>query len=562
MRLRPLALFALTAGLIVLAGNLDVADAQMPKQGKKKKGKDGGSDLPPPTATDIPFTKLPLPTLPLPSTKDAAAIARLIDEQVQHKLAESKLIASPICTDEEFARRASLDITGVIPSVDRVKAFIASTDSDKRAKLIDELLADPHYGRRMADIWTAKLFPRDSANRFVEREPFYKWFEDEFNNNVPWNKLVGSLITATGEVDHNPAVTYYLANRSIDKLTDTVGQHFLGMQLQCAQCHNHPFTSWKQTEYWGMAAFFSKVKADVPKNANKGADNSKLGVMEGSGKTKQKDFLPESAKSVPAKFLSGPEPRLDPSEPYRPVLAKWLTSPENPYFSRSLVNRAWAHLLGRGFVNPIDDMMPENEASHPELLNALAYHIGNTGFDLKYLIKAICLSDTYQRSSKPSSDNKADIKLFSHMTVKVMTPEQLYDSLGKVTGGLRNAEMAKAKGPNKGGPVAPRDRFVNFFLAGAETASTIDYEVGIPQALKLMNSAITNQPVIARSIVGSASDPEEAIERIYLTVLSRRPTSEERKTLTDYVNKSITRGTAYSDILWAALNSSEFTLVR
>lgn len=564
MRLRPLALFALTAGLFILAGDVGVVDAQMPKAGKKKKGGDATPALPPATNTE-PAPAPSKPTLETPSTRDAAAIARLIDAEVLRKLEEAKLTPSPLCSDEEFVRRAYLDLTGVIPSMERAKKFIDSTDPNKRAKLIDELLADSNYGRRMADIWTAKLFPRDSNNRFVSKEPFYKWFEEEFNKNVPWSQLVSSIVTATGEVDHSPEVTYYLANRSVDKLTDTVGQHFLGVQLQCAQCHNHPFTSWKQSEYWGMAAFFSKVKIDNPKNPNKGGDNEKIGATEGPGKTKVKDFFPESAKTVPAKFLGGPELNLNPNEPYRPVLAKWLTSPSNPFFARAMVNRTWAHLMGRGFVNPIDDMMPENEPSHPELLDALAYHIGNTGgFDLKYLMKAICLSETYQRSSKPISDNKSDVKLFSHMTVKVMSPEQLFDSLGKVTGGIRNTEVAKgAKGANKGGgPADPRDRFVTFFLAGSEAASTTDYEVGIPQALRLMNSPIANQPAVVRAIVGSASDPADAIERIYLTALSRRPTSQEKKTLVDYVNSNGSRASAYGDIVWATLNSSEFTLVR
>jgi hypothetical protein len=564
MRLRPLALFLLSAGLFVLAGDFGVADAQMPKAGKKKKGDTSTPALPPATNTDTGSTAPGKPTLETPAAKDAAAIARLIDAEVLRKLAEAKLTPSPLCSDEEFVRRASLDLTGVIPSMERARKFIDSTDPDKRAKLVDELLADGNYGRRMADLWTAKLFPRDSNNRFVSKEPFYKWLEDEFNKNAPWSQVVSAIVTASGEVDQNPAVTYYLANRSVDKLTDTVGQHFLGVQLQCAQCHNHPFTSWKQSEYWGMAAFFSKVKVDNPKNANKGADNTKIGATEGPGKNRAKDFFPESAKTVPAKFLGGPELNLNPNEPYRPVLAKWLTGPSNPFFARAMVNRTWAHLNGRGFVNPIDDMMPENEPSHPELLDALAYHIANTGFDLKYLMKAICLSETYQRSSKPTNDNKADAKHFSHMTVKVMSPEQLFDSLGKVTGGIRNTEIAKgAKGANKGvGPADPRDRFVTFFLAGSETASTTDYEVGIPQALRLMNSPIANQPAVVRAIVGAASDPADAIERIYLAALSRRPTSEEKKTLTDYVNHNGSRAEAYGDILWAALNSSEFTLIR
>src|SRR5262249_25660660 len=161
---------------------------------------------------------------------------------------------------------------------------------------------------------------------------------------------VTSLVTATGTVADNPAVTYFIANRAVDKLTDTTAQHFLGIQLQCCQCHNHPFTSWKQTEYWGMATFYSKVKADNPKNANKGGDNTPTGVTEGNGRTKQKDFFPEPAKNVPAKSPGGDTPKLGANEPYRPALAKWMTAADNPYFARAIVNRTWAHYFGCGFV--------------------------------------------------------------------------------------------------------------------------------------------------------------------------------------------------------------------
>jgi hypothetical protein len=564
MRFRPLALFALAAGFAVLAGNLAPIDAQ--EKIRKKKVE---PPAPPAAKPEKPDPNAPPAAKPLvskletPTTKDAVALAKLIDSEVNRKLTEAKIAPSDRCSDEEFLRRAYLDITGVIPSAARAKEFLDDKSADKRAKLLDELLADEHFGRRMADIWTAKLFPKDSGNRFVLKEPFYKWFEEQFNKNPGWDKLITSLVTATGTVADNPAVTYFLANRSVDKLTDTTAQHFLGIQLQCAQCHNHPFTTWKQTEYWGMASFYGKVKTDNPKNANKGGDNTTIGVTEGNGRTKQKDFFPESAKSVPAKFLGGDEPKLGANDPYRPALAQWMVAPENPFFTRAMVNRTWAHLFGRGFVNPVDDMLVENQASHPELMDALAVHMGKAGaFDLKYLIKAICLSDTYQRTSKPLPGNKEDKKLFSHMAVKVLAPEQLYDSLGQVTGNLR----PDGKGPRpgalgaKGGRVGNREGFVNFFLAGADNTSPIDYEAGIPQALRLMNSPIANNAASVRALVGN-SKPAEAIEKIYLAALSRRPTADETKDLTAYVDR-VGASTAYGDILWAVLNSSEFTLVR
>ncbi|MFO0824248.1 MAG: DUF1549 and DUF1553 domain-containing protein [Gemmataceae bacterium] len=566
MRLRALALFSLAAGFALLGADINVAEAQTAKEKKLKRLemflKKTEAEKPgkaPEAEPEAPKAKpVPAPAI----AKDPVALAKFIDSHISRMLAEDKISASPRCTDDEFLRRAYLDITGTIPTADKAREFLDSKNADKRARLLDELLADPNYGRRMADIWTAKLFPIDSANRFVLKEPFYKWFEGEFNKNVAWDRLVTELVTAEGSVEQNPATTYFLANRSVDKLTDTTAQHFMGIQLQCAQCHNHPFTSWKQTEYWGMATFYSKVKIDNPKNANKGGDNTKIGVNEGNGRTKVKDFFPESAKTVAAKFLGGPEAKVSEKDPYRPVLAKWLTSADNPFFSKAIVNRTWAHLFGRGFVNPIDDMLEENPASHPELLEALARHFGTTGeFDLKYLMKAICLTDTYQRTSRPTAENKDDKYKFSHMTMKAMSPEQLFDSLAQVTG-LGKGSAARPAKAAKGAPAGARAQFVNFFLAGADSSSPVDYEAGIPQALRLMNSSIANNTAAVKTIVGSSTKPEEAVERIYLATLSRRPNADEMKMLTEYVAKSGNATTAYGDILWATLNSSEFTLVR
>ena len=299
---RFLAAFAFAAAAVTLIGDPSSAQDGPPKAEKKNKKNKGFQPMPmTPAGPVVPVTPIVLPSGP----KDAAALAKLIDAEVTKKLADAKIPASPRCTDEEFLRRAYLDVTGVIPTAEQAKAFLDSMDPDKRAKLVDELLASPSYGRHLADLWVPKLFPRDSANRFVLREPLVKWLAEQFNANTPWNQFVFNLVTATGTVDENPAVTYFLANRSVDKLTDGVTQHFLGIQLQCAQCHNHPFTEWKQTEYWGVAEFFARVQPQNPKNANKGGDNTKIGVSEGTNRTKLKDFFPESAKAVPPKFLGG-----------------------------------------------------------------------------------------------------------------------------------------------------------------------------------------------------------------------------------------------------------------
>jgi hypothetical protein len=278
-------------------------------------------------------------------------------------------------------------------------------------------------------------------------------------------------------------------------------------------------------------------------------------------KSRLRDFFPESAKDVPPKFLGGPEPKLSTGEPYRPELAEWMTGPRNPYFARAMVNRTWAQLFGRGFVNPIDDMEVDAIASHPELLDALTKEFVKSGFDVKHLTRCVCASQAYQRTSKPSGTD-SDPALFARMAVKVMTPEQLFDSLGQVTGFDRQAERARAKAPNRPNGNTPRDQFVQFFLAGAEQANATEYEAGIPQALKLMNSRVVGNPAAVRSIAPPGTKPAEAFEAIYLAALSRRPTAAEVTRLKEYVAKVGTPNEAYGDILWAVLNGSEFTTVR
>jgi hypothetical protein len=580
MRLRrSLTLFAFVLGLTVLAGETTTASPQDKKDKKamrlalkaklaeeakkaEEAAKAEGAKKAAESAKAAAAVK-PLPVVPaVVPMKDTAALSKMIDSHIDAKLTAGKVAASPVCSDEEFLRRAYLDITGVIPTTDKAKAFLDDTSADKRAKLIEELLASPNFGRRLADLWQAKLLPRESGNRFVLRDPFVKWLEGKFNENTPWDKFATDLVTATGTVEDNPAVTYFLANRAVDKLTDGVTQHFLGIQLACAQCHNHPFTGWKQTEYWGMATFFSKVRPDNPKNANKGGDNTKIGVQEGNVKTKAKDFFPESAKTVPAKFLGGDEPRLTNNEPYRPVLAKWLTAYENPYFAKAMVNRTWALMFGTGFVNPIDDMMPENLPSHPELLNELAAQFAAGGFDVKNLYRAIANSRAYQRTSKPFGGNHTDDQLFSHMTVKTLTPEQLYDSLNLVTASGEKVAPSPRPAGGKKGPAGGRDGFVQFFLGGAETSNPTEYEAGIPQVLRLMNSRITGNPNVVKSFVTTGDKPATVIEKLYLATLSRRPTTAESEKLAAFVAKSATAQEAYGDILWAILNSSEFTMVK
>jgi Protein of unknown function (DUF1549)/Protein of unknown function (DUF1553) len=491
---------------------------------------------------------------------DQATISHLIDQQVNERLAAEKIVPSDRADDAEFLRRACLDITGHIPSAEKAAAFLDSKDANKRAKLIDELLASPDYGRHMADIWQNLLIVHNSDNRRLNAEPMVEWLKDNFNQNKSWDKTVHEIVTASGEVDKNPAATYFVSQGTVDKMTDNVTKVFLGVQLQCAQCHNHPFAEYKQTEYWGMAAFFLKVQAGNPNKAAKQGET--ITVSEIEKPRRGKNGLPESAKLLPPKFLGGDTAKVS-NGPLRPTLADWMTTAKNPFFSKAMVNRTWAQLMGRGLVNPVDDMRDGNEASHPQLLVELAEQFSANGFDVKFLIRAICNSEAYQRTSRPNSSNKeASSAIYSRMAVKMMTGEQLVDSLEEVVGpptaggGGRGKGMAAAKGANR----SPRANLVAFF-GGDENADVTEYQDGIPQVLRLMNSPALSRSPKLMEIGRTAKTPEQAIEKIFLATLSRRPKQDELNKLTAYVQKVGPRD-AYSDILWAVLNSSEFRVNR
>ena len=491
------------------------------------------------------------------SSFDFHPLAKKIDEEINKRLAAEKIPASPRADDAEFIRRLYLDLTGVIPTAAKAAKFIDNKEPDKRGKLIDEILTSPAFGKHQADIWDDLLFQRTTDNRAVKKEPLTQWLEKQFNDNVTWDKMVSEILTSTGTQEENGASTFFLATLSADKMVDATSKLFMGVKLECTQCHNHPFTGWKQNEYWGMAAFFMKVR--VQGNTKNAKNGTTPGVAEG-GKGKQRN-LPISAKVVPAKFFQGEEPKVDANEPLRPVLAKWLASPDNKFFSRAWANRVWGQLFGVGIVNPIDDMHDERVPSHPELLQEMAKQFVESGFDVRFLYRAICNSETYQRTSQPAAGNEKDSTLFSHMNIKALTPEQLYDSLTAVLGTPGNDARAKQKGAAaanaKRGPVGPRESFVAFFETGDNSKAT-EYDAGIPQALRLMNNPFTarNSSNVARALTKGLSG-SQAIERLYLNAFARRPTSEEMKKMTAYVANN---ADGYGDILWALLNSSEFAL--
>jgi hypothetical protein len=353
---------------------------------------------------------------------------------------------------------------------------------------------------------------------------------------------------------------------------DAASRVLLASPLECAQCHDHPYTHWEQRDYWGFAGFFNAVdRSDIDRKT--GILVIKPGVSRVTERTATLQIsLPSpnpktKGERIPARFL-GAEP-LQPADGQpvlaRPLAAAWMTAQDNPYFARAMVNRTWWQFFGRGLVNPVDDMFkPEASATHPELLEALAAQFVASGFDVKHLSRALANSQAYQRTSQPGKGNQSDNQYYSRMPIKVLTPEQLWDSLVSLFG--REPEMPPRRlgrillVAQNGVPTTPRGEFVSFFLGDTASAPT-DYTQGIPHALRLLNGLQFNnvEELLAR-IARPGEDPALAVEALYLATLSRRPMPAESRYMTDYIERQGNRQAACADILWALLKSSEFVM--
>ncbi len=511
-----------------------------------------------------------------PTKLGALALGRLIDEHIDHRLAEKKLLPSPPTDDAEFLRRLTLDLHGVIPPVDKLVAFLDGAGADNRRKIVDDLLADARYGHHMADVWDHLLVPRNTPGSEAAVAPLTRYLEQKFQDNIPWDQLARDLLTSSGTQKESGAVTFFLANRTTPMVVDSVSRTFLAMPLECAQCHDHPYTRWEQTDYWGFAAFFQGVSRGaidkfgvIQLNSTRGLteQQSRLQIalppLTAAGRDKKKK---EKVELVPARLLGAERLALGKNESVvaRPLAAQWLTAADNPYFARAMVNRLWWHFFGRGLVNPVDDMFKlEATASHPELLDALTAQFVANGYDVKHMIRAIASSAAYQRTSKPLKANENDTQYYSRVPLRVMTPEQMWDSLVSLFGREPALPSAKLGRPlvvaQRGLPTTPRGEFVMYFLA--EGAAPTDYAQGVPHALRLLNGLqFNNVDALLTRIAPAADNPAKAVEALYLTVLSRRPTAAETTFMTDYAKGRKDQQAAYQDILWVLLKSSEFVM--
>ncbi len=486
----------------------------------------------------------------------AAELAAQIDRHVEARLAAEGVRPAEPADDAEFLRRVFIDLHGVVPTAEQAARFLVDPAPDKRSRLVDALLADPRYGEHLADVCQGYLVSPLADDYRARSERFRQWLAGRFNT-ATWDRTAIDILTAAGKLDENPAVSYLIEGRlprTVTDLTDLASRYFLGVRLSCAQCHDHPFTAWTQQDFWGMAAFFTQVQTPGrPKQVYQ------LGVRDDPAHTLaslRSSGTLDGFLARPPTFLGGVEWKAENKTPARAALAAWLTAPDNPYFARAMANRTWWRLFGRGLVNPVDDIHAANAASHPELLELLARRFAASGFDLKALTRAIVSSRAYQRTSRAGADDAGrQAALFGRMSVKVLSAGQLYDSLVAVLG-----PPAPTRGADPRAPA--RFEFVQFFSDDGDPDPTA-YRRGIPHLLRLMNSgqfAGRGVPALAARAAAPGRSADDVAGDLFLAVLSRRPTADERRLFSAHVARAGSLDAAARELAWALLMTSEFSL--
>lgn len=480
-----------------------------------------------------------------------------IDTLVNNKLRNLRMIPSDLCDDLTFLRRAYIDLTGTLPPLDRVMAFRDDADPAKREKLVDELLKQPGF----VDLWTLKwadllqirTILNQSYNKTVQL--YHNWLRDQMLAGVPLNQLAAKLLTATGSNMENPAATFYSLELDPIRVTEDAAQAMLGIRIQCAQCHNHPFDRWTMSDYRGFMAFFMQV------GRKPGEDpREKIIYNLASGEAKH----PVGDKVVPPKFPGGEEPDVK-GKDRREVLAQWLADPQNPWFAKHMANLVWAQLMGVGIVNPVDDIRVSNPASNPELLEYLAKRMVELNFDIRKLAREICLSATYQRSTRSNESNELDSNNFAKATIRRMRAEVLLDAIADASGnsakhtgmsqGMRAVEVADAKK-------------TNYFLTtfGRSTRDNVcardEVSPTLSQALHLLTGDTVEGNMKAGNLVtkltASGKKPAEIMTELYLRVIGRPPTADESTALEALFSDAEQTKATLEDIQWALLNSKEF----
>jgi len=501
----------------------------------------------------------------IPSDRRLASFPKLpeanfIDTLVHQKLKKLHILPSSGTDDATFLRRVSLDIIGRLPTSEETRKFLENKAADRRAQLVDGLLKRPEY----ADFWALKWSDLLRVDRLkLGHEPaynYYRWIHDRFAANTPIDAFIHQLLTATGPVRENPQAIFYKAIGNPGERAAVVSQVFLGMRIECAQCHHHPYDRWGQTDYWGMQAFFTQV------GFKPGPTGESIRAS-GNPVTKH----PRTGQVIFAHALETPMPEAHPEGDRRQVLARWITGPKNRFFARNIANRTWAHFLGRGLVEPVDDVRLTNPPSNPQLLDALADHLVASKFDLHTLIRTITASNAYQRTTEANETNQRDEQNYSRYLLKRLDAEVLLDAITDTTGvpekfqgtpaGYRAVQLWDSQVPHD---------FLKLFGRPYRVSACACERAGEPtvgQILHVMNSPRIQKKIshaggrIAK-LVRESTDDDYVIEELYLTFFNRFPVPAEQKTALAHFQQTLaekrTRTQAAEDLAWSMLNSLEF----
>jgi hypothetical protein len=509
---------------------------------------------------DVCNLSIPLAEIPAKAPVVVVPKNNYIDELVQRKWQQLKIVPSPLADDATFLRRAYLDVIGTLPTPAETRAFLADKSADKRAKLIDHLLQRNEY----ADFWAVKWGDLLRNQRQGQKEQqrgtfaFHAWIRNAFATNMPYDQFVRNIIAAQGTVDQHPPVIWYRTVRNLTHQTNDTAQLFLGTRINCAQCHHHPYEKWSQDDYYQLQAFFARMGRKSGETAQEPAIFVKL-----DGQVRN----PVTNKIMQPRGLDGPELKIGEDDDPRHKLVDWMAAPKNPFFARALANRMWAHFMSRGLVEPVDDLRVTNPPSNPELLDALAQDFIQHKFDLKHLIRSIMTSSSYQLSSEPHVGNVHDKQSYARAYPRRLLAEVLLDAISTLTGVQENFG-----GLPKGTRAIqlPDESVGSYFLDvfGRPTRETPcecerPREANLAQALHLLNSGDLHNKIASAngriaSMLKAKKKDAEIVEELFLLAFSRLPRVEEMRNGLDYVAGENDRRAAFEDVLWALLNTKEF----
>lgn len=515
---------------------------------------------------------------------DERPLHAIINERVAAGWNQQQLVPAELSTDHEFQRRVYLDLIGTIPSHDETVQFLNDASSRKREELIDRLLEDPRYSQHQADIWDMVYFGRNPPGHETDRRAgFQRWLKDQFANNTPYDQWARQILKANGNTVDEGAPMFLVQYRNQpEDASEAVSQIFLGVQLQCARCHDHPYEPWKQVDFYGMAAFLSRL--DVV-NVGKKDELNMYAIGEKStgdilftgpasqatpgkkGDPVKPKFLLGDALTEPAVPEGFKEVKFEDKKPPTPPLfsrkdqlADWITdSSRNPYFARAIANRVWAQFLGRGLVHPVDNMSPSNKPSHPELLDELTAALVEHRFDLKWYIRELCLSRPYQLSSRGSTGEPLP-RYFEHGRSRPLSAEELVDGWRVAT----RYEMPEQSSGKKQSPGRFHPLEAGFMLKffGQPNSGTGDFQGGLQEHLYLNNGPLGNviqsgKGSFLESLTDASKPIESRVQRLFLAVLSRPPAEDEQARFIEFLaaDKQQER---WRTAVWVLLTCSEF----